>query len=65
MGIQEKYLPCGILDQDQGQLYLNFASSYKTSDFIVDSLCRWWKQIPVVEPQKLDLIQIKLDHGPD
>ncbi len=38
MGVKEKYIPCGILDQDSGQLYLNFGSSYKTSDFIVDSL---------------------------
>lgn len=65
MGIQEKYIPCGILDEDRGQLYLNFGSSYKTSDFIVDSLCWWWKQIPVVEQQKLDWIQIKLDNGPE
>ncbi len=60
MGIKEKYIPCGILDEDKGQLYLNFGSSYKTSDFIVDSLCSRWKQIPVVEQQKLDLIQIKV-----
>ena len=23
MGAQEKYIPCGILDEDTGQLYLN------------------------------------------
>ncbi len=65
MGVKEKYIPCGILDEDTGQLYLNFGSSYKTSDFIVDSLCWWWKQIPVAEQQKLNLIQIKLDNGPE
>ncbi len=27
MGAQEKYIPCGILDEDTGQLYLNFGSS--------------------------------------
>ncbi len=65
LGVKEKYIPCGILDEDRGQLYLNFGSSYKTSDFIVDSLCWWWQQIPVAEQQKLDLIQIKLDNGPE
>ncbi len=65
MGAQEKYLPCGILDEDTGQLYLNFGSSYKTSDFIVDSLSLWWDRIPHPEKQQLDLIQIKVDNGPE
>ena len=30
----EKYTPCGIIDEDSGQLYINFGSSYKTKDFI-------------------------------
>ena len=35
MGSTEKYTPCGILDEDSGQLlYINFGSSYKTKDFI-------------------------------
>ncbi|NRB08879.1 MAG: hypothetical protein HRU34_18325 [Richelia sp.] len=41
MECTEKYTPCGILDEeDSGQLlYLNFGSySYKTRDFIVDTL---------------------------
>ena len=33
-------------EENEGQLDLNFGSSYKTSDFIVDSLYWWWKQIP-------------------
>ncbi len=65
MGVQEKYIPCGILDEDTGQLYLNFGSSYKTSDFIADSLSRWWKTIPQSEKQQIDLIQIKVDNGPE
>lgn len=65
MGAQEKYIPCGILDEDRGQLYLNFGSSYKTSDFIVDSLSRWWSQIPQPEKQQIELIQIKVDNGPE
>ena len=65
MGAKEKYIPCGILEEDKGQLYLNFGSSYKTSDFIVDSLLLWWHQIPQPEQQQIDLIQIKLDNGPE
>ena len=65
MGATEKYIPCGILEEDTGQLYLNFGSSYKTSDFIVDSLSLWWHQIPQPEQQQIDVIQIKLDNGPE
>jgi hypothetical protein len=63
MGVEEKYIPCGILDEDTGQLYLNFGSSYKTSDFIADSLSEWWNMIPQSEQQQIDLIQIKVDNG--
>ena len=63
MGVKEKYIPCGILDEDSGQLYLNFGSSYKTSDFIVDSLSEWWQTLLQPEKQQIDLIQIKVDNG--
>ena len=46
MGCKEKYTPFGIVDEDKGSLYLAFGSSYKTSDFIVDSLMGWWESIP-------------------
>lgn len=65
MGVKEKYIPCGIVDEDSGQLYLNFGSSYKTSDFIVDSLSVWWATLAPSEQQALDLIQIKVDNGPE
>ena len=38
MGCEEKYVPFGIVDEDGGALYLTFGSSFKTSDFIADSL---------------------------
>ncbi len=63
MGVAEKYIPCGILDEDRAQLYLHFGSSSKTSDFIVDSLLNWWEKIPQLEKQQIDLIQIKMDNG--
>ena len=63
MGAKEKYIPCGILDEDTGQLSLNFGSSSKTSDFMVDSLSQWWSSISKQEKQEMKLIQIKLDNG--
>ncbi len=38
MGCKEKYVPCGILDEESGDLTITFGSSYKTSDFIMDAL---------------------------
>ena len=65
LGSKEKYIPCGIVDEDRGQLYLNFGSSYKTSDFMVDSLSKWWESLAGSEKQPTDLIQIKVDNGPE
>ncbi len=65
MGVKEKYNPCGIVDEDTGQLYLNFGSSYQTSDFIVDSLCQWWETLKRSEKKQTDVIQIKVDNGPE
>lgn len=64
-GCQEKYIPCGILDEDKGQLNITFGSSYKTSDFIVDSLSSWWYDLDKQEQQDIDQIQIKMDNGPE
>jgi len=44
-----KHTPCGILDEDLGELYINFGSSYKTSDFMVDTLEAWWENL---EPEQ-------------
>ena len=65
MGCLEKYTPCGIVDEDSGQLYINFGSSYKTSDFIVDTLEQWWDLLPIQEQQTCELIQLKIDNGPE
>ncbi len=65
MGCTEKYIPCGIVDEDSGQLHINFGSSYKTSDFIVDSLQQWWNTITPQQRIDTELIQIKVDNGPE
>ena len=63
MGSKETYTPFGVLDEDSGQLYLSFGSSYKTSDFIVDSLEQWWDSLSHLEQDDTVSIQLKVDNG--
>ena len=65
LGCQEKYTPCGIVDEDTGQLYINFGSSYKTSDFMVDTLEAWWENLEPEQQQATQWIQLKIDNGPE
>ncbi|NER36949.1 MAG: ISAzo13 family transposase [Oscillatoria sp. SIO1A7] len=63
MGCKETYIPCGMVDEDSGQLYITFGSSYKTSDLIVDVLEQWWEILAPIEKQRCEVIQIKMDNG--
>ena len=65
MGCTEKYIPCGIVDEDTGQLSMTFGSSYKTSDFIVDALTAKWNALEKQEQVATELLQIKMDNGPE
>jgi hypothetical protein len=65
MGAKDKYIPCGVLDEDRGDLYIEFGRSYKTSDFIVDVLEQWWEHLPSSTRQALPSIQLKVDNGPE
>jgi len=65
MGCQEKYVPCGIVDEDSAQLYLRFGNSHKTSDFIVDALQGWWDTLDPLQQQATSQIQLKVDNGPE
>ena len=65
MGIKETYVPCGIVDEDTGELFISFGSSYKTSDFIVDSLQSWWAALTPQMQAQTPLLQIKVDNGPE
>ena len=65
MGGNGKHTPFGIVDEDSGQLYIGFGSSFKTSDFIVDSLECWWDFLQESEREATLLIQIKRDNGPE
>ena len=63
LGGKEKYLPCGIVDEDTAQLYVTFGSSSKTSDCIVETLAAWWQRLSATEQSALDRVQIKMDNG--
>ena len=65
MGCKEKYVPCGIVDEESAELTITFGSSYKTSDFIVDVLEAKWDALDESEKAVTSLIQIKMDNGPE
>ncbi len=65
MGCKEKYIPCGLVDEDTGQLHISFGSSYKTSDFLVDTLQAWWNNLPKQQQNTTHLLQLKIDNGPE
>ena len=65
LGCQEKYTPCGIVDEDSADLTITFGSSYKTSDFIVDTIEAKWHTMDEQEKEQTSLIQIKIDNGPE
>ena len=65
MNCTGKPTPCGILEEDGGALHIEFGSSAKTSDFIVDSLPVWWDTLSLEDREATPLIQIKMDNGPE
>jgi hypothetical protein len=56
-----------LLSESKGslQLHISFGSSYKTSDFIVDTLEVWWSGLSPQQKQKTKLLQLKVDNGPE
>jgi len=65
LGCQEQYIPFGIVDEDSAELNITFGSSYKTSDFIVDTIEAKWNSLDEQEKDQTSLIQIKMDNGPE
>lgn len=69
MGYDALLVPFGILEMGLGeqsldQLWIGFGQSRETSDFVVDSLERWWEQRSDVY-KGVKRIQINLDNGPE
>lgn len=46
-------------------MYIHFGSSYKTSDFIVDTLQAWWNELTPHQQKVTQLLQLKVDNGPE
>lgn len=65
MGLKEKYIPCGIVEEDRGQLPITFGSSSKTSDFVVDALEAWWAALDETEQVAMARLQINMENGPE
>jgi hypothetical protein len=65
LGCEEKYIPCGMVDEESAARHITFGSSYKTSDFIVDTLEAKWNAMDEHEKAKTSLIQITMDNGPE
>ena len=65
LGCKEKYTPCGIVDEESAQLAIVFGSSYKTSDFLVDTLEAQWNRLEEQEKAEVSKLQIKMDNGPE
>ena len=64
-GLKEKYIPCGIVEEDRGHLHSTFGSSSKTSDCIVDALEAWWAALDEGAQGAMARLQIKMDNGPE
>jgi hypothetical protein len=64
MQVKEKIVSGGILEPVSGKAVLFFTDHYKTSDFIVDGLFKWWNH------RSQELVDVKslvinLDNGPE
>ena len=65
LGLHEKYIPCGIVEEDSAQRRITFGSSFKTSDFIVDVLEAWWAALDETAQGTMARLQLKMDNGPE
>jgi len=65
LGCKEHDIPCGIVDEDTGQLRMTFGSSYKTSDCIVDVLTAQWAAVDEDGQTATSRLQITMDNGPE
>jgi hypothetical protein len=44
---------------------IHFGSSFKTSDFIVDTIEGWWESLSPRQKKQTKLLQLKVDNGPE
>jgi hypothetical protein len=65
LGCEEKYIPCGMVDEERAERNITFGRSYTTSDFIVETIEATWKAMDEHEQAETSLIQLKMDNGPE
>jgi Rhodopirellula transposase DDE domain len=58
-------VPCGMVDAESGALHITFGSSYKPSDFIVETIAAKWEAMAEHEKAETQLSQIPMDNGPE
>jgi hypothetical protein len=58
-------VPGGIVDEESGALTITLGSSYKTSDFIVETIAAKWDAMPEQEQADTSLSQINMANGPE
>lgn len=64
MQTKEQLIPGGILEPVSGKAFWFVTKSYKTSDFMVDGLFKWWNHRSQ-ELVKVKRIVLNLDNGPE
>ena len=65
LGLKEKDIPCGIVEEERDQLHITVGSADKTSDCIVDALEAWWAALEETEQVALARLQINMENGPE
>ena len=65
LGLKEKDIPCGIVDDESGQLHIPFGRSYKTSDVIGEALEAWWAALAATAQVAMTRLQITRENGPE
>ena len=58
-------MPCGMVDEESGAWPITFGRSYKTRDFIVDTIAAKWEAMAEHEQAETSLLQINMDNGPE
>src|SRR5262245_50897805 len=65
LGLHEKDIPCGIVEEDRGQRSIPCGSSSKTSACIFDALEAWWAALEEGAQGAMARLQMKMDTGPE
>ena len=59
------HTPCVLWMRIQVSCTLIWGALIKTSDFIIDTLQGWWNNQSMDERKRIDIIQLKMDNGPE